>query len=110
MTIQCGIVGKIPFDVSPEDKFQVSFDIANWLDEDTIASVAYSAVDKDGETATSSVLDSDKHENTTTVIKPYVMGGGTDEKRYTVKMLATMASGQIKAFYIKFRVNAAGGA
>ena len=102
--IECGITGRIPFDVAPDDAFQVSFDIAEWLDEDTIQTVAYSAKDEEGE-ANSDVLDSDKHENTNTVLKPWIKGGGVDHKEYAVKCKATMASAQVKSFYVKFTVN-----
>ena len=94
-------VGKIPYNVSPDDQFQVTIDISAWLGADTISSVAYSAVDEDGEPATATVLDAAKHLNTNTVLKPYIKGGGSGIN-YIVKCLALTANDDKKAFYVKF--------
>ena len=100
MSINCDDVGFVPYAVNPDDEFQITFDISTWLGTDTISSVAYSAVDNDGTDAAAAVLDADNHENTTTVIKPWIKGG-TDATLYTVKMLVTTTAGAVKAFYIK---------
>jgi hypothetical protein len=105
MTIECELTGRIPYDIAPDDEFQVTFDIAEWLGDDQISSVAYSAVDEDGESATAAVLDAAEHDNTETVIKPFIKGGGTNDKKYTVKCEVTTVTGYTKSFYIKFRVN-----
>jgi hypothetical protein len=104
MTIECGITGRIPYDIAPGDEFQVTFDISSWLNGGAISSVAYSAVDEDGVDATALVLDAAEHDNTDTVIKPYVKGGGTDLKEYTVKCDVTTLTGYVKAFYVKYAV------
>lgn len=101
MTISCDDVGYIPYEINPDDQFQVTFDISTWLGSDTIASVAYSAMDADGNDETANVLVAESHQNTTTVIKPYIKGNTTGEI-YTVKMLVTTSTGDKKAFYLKF--------
>ena len=104
MTIECDDIGYIPYEINPDDQFQVTFDISDWLGSDTISSVAYSAVDADGTDVSDDVLSAADHDNTNTVIKPYIKGG-TDGVVYTVKMLVTTTGGDIKAFYIKFVCN-----
>ena len=101
MTIECEDVGFIPYAVNPDDQFQLTFDISDWLGSDTISSVDYTAVDGDGVDVSATVLDAARHTNTTTVIKPYVLGGD-DGEVYTIKCLVTTAAGDKKAFYIKF--------
>ena len=101
MTIECEDEGFIPYEINPDDQFQVSFDIETWLGADTIASVVYSAVDDAGADATATVLDADSHANTDTVIQPYITGG-VDGTKYTIKMLVTTTDGDVKAFYIVF--------
>jgi len=101
MSITMENTGMIPYSLSPNDGFQVTIDISDWLGSDTIESVAYSAVDGDGEDASATVLDAEKHTNTTTVIKPYLKGGTTGTI-YTVKCLVTTAAGDDKAFYLKY--------
>ena len=102
MTIQCKTVGEIPYPIGSSDEFQVTFDISDWLGTDEIDSVDYSAVDETGADASTDVLDAANHANTTTVIKPYIKGGGTNNKQYTVKMIVTTVNIYKKAFYIKF--------
>lgn len=104
MTIECETVGWIPFDIAPDDEFQVTFDISSWLGIDQISSVDYSAEDESGNDATSDVLDAGEHDNTATVIKPYIKGGGVDDKEYMVKCKVTSVSGYTKSFYVKFAV------
>ena len=104
MTINCNTIGIINSPLGTSDEFQVTFDISTWLGTDTINTVAYSAVDETGADATATVLTLANHTNTTTVIKPYIKGGGTDDKRYTIKMIATTVNVYKKAFYIKFNV------
>ena len=101
MTIECLDVADIPYELNPDDQFQISFDISTWLGSDTIASVAYTAYDEDGTDVSTTVLDADSHENTTTVIQPYIKGG-LDAEIYKIKMLVTTAGGDIKAFYARF--------
>ena len=103
MSINCGAVGVVPFPVAPDDEYQVTFDISSWLGSTSIASVAYSAVDEFGTDATTDVLVAAKHTNTTTVIKAYIKGG-TANRSYTVKCVATAnnADASKKTFYIKF--------
>ena len=102
MTINCKTIGEILQPLGSSDEFQVSFDISTWLGTDEISSVAYSAVDETGADATADVLTLANHANTTTIIKPYIKGGSTNKKQYTVKMLPTTVNGYKKAFYIKF--------
>ena len=100
-TIEIESLATIPDYVHPDDEFAVSIDISTWLDSDTISSVAYSAVDEDGDTATTTVLDAAQHTNTTTVIVPYIKGG-THDVKYMVKMIVSTAGGDEKTFYQKF--------
>lgn len=101
MTIDCDDIGFVPYELNPDDEFQVTMDISTWLGVDTIAGVVYSAVDDDGEDATAVVLDDGQNTNTNTVIKPYLKGG-TDGSKYSIKMLVTTDGGDEKAFYIIF--------
>ena len=86
------------------DQFQATFDISTWLGTDTISAVAYSAVDNDGNDASADVLDAASHDNTSTVIKPYIKGGA-DGVVYTVKMLVTTAGGDAQTFSARAVVN-----
>ena len=104
MSTNCKTVGRINEPLGSNDEFQVTFDISTWLGTDEISSVAYSAVDERGDDATADVLDAGKHAHTTSVIKPFLKGGGTNKKQYTVKMLPTTVNAYKKAFYIKFKV------
>jgi len=101
MSIECEDIGFVPFALNPSDALQVTYDISNYLGSDTIAGVAYSAVDNNGNSATGIVLDALEHDNTDTVIKPYIKGG-TSGLTYTVKCLVTTAAGDKKAFYVRF--------
>jgi len=101
MTIEMTTLGVLPDYKAPDDQFQITIDISDWLETDQIDSVAYSAVDENGDTATTTVLDSLKHTNTTTVIKPYIKGG-THEVTYTVKCVATTVLGDKKTVYVRF--------
>lgn len=103
MSIKCGVRAKVPYPLSMSDEFQVSFDISSWLGTDIIDDVTYSAVDEDGETVTD-VYDTNKSGYTSSMIKPYLKGGSTDNKRYTVKALVTTLNTYKKAFYIIFDV------
>jgi len=106
MTINCKDIGAIPYDLASGDGFQVTFDIATWLGlTDTIASVVYSATDEHGTVVTLTALLLANHTNTTTVIKPWILGPAVgNNKHYTVKMVVTTAAAMIKAFYIKYSV------
>ena len=75
-----------------------------WLGTDVIDGVAYSAIDGDGEVATV-CYDSIKSAYDNTVIKPYLKGGGTDDKKYIVKAFVTTLNIYKKAFYIEFKVS-----
>jgi len=102
MSVNCGDTGFVPYSLNPSDQMQVTFDISTWLGSDTIASVVYSAVDDNGDAATPTVLDAAEHEQTTTVVKPYVLGGDHGHT-YTIKCLVTTTAGDQKAFYINFK-------
>lgn len=102
MSITMENTGMIPYSLSPDDEFQITMDISDWLGTDEISSVTYSAVDGDGTDATATVLDAGKHTNTTTVIKPYIKGG-LDDTIYTIKCLVATSDGDDKAFYSKFQ-------
>lgn len=103
MTIKIDAVGVIPFELAPGDEMQVTIDIEDWLGTDNISSVAYTAVDGDGVDAASTVLDANKHTNTTTVVKPFIKGGA-DGENYVVKCLVTSdaTNADKKAFYVKW--------
>lgn len=104
MSTNCEIIGHIEQPLSPGDEVQPTFDISAWLGTDEIASMVYSATDESGTNVTATVLTLAKHSNTTTVIKPWIKGGATNNKQYTVKMVATTVNAEIKAFYIKYSV------
>lgn len=104
MSTNCKTIGHIEQPLGSGDEVQPTFDISTWLGTDAISSVVYSAVDETGADATATVLTLAKHSNTTTVIKPWIKGGGTSNKRYTVKMLPTTVNTEKKAFYIKYSV------
>lgn len=102
MSIECLDVGYIPYDLNPDDQFRISMDISTWLGDDTIESVEYSAVDDAGTDVTATVLDADQHSFTTTVLQPYVLGGGVDDAIVKIKMKVTTTGGDLKAFYINY--------
>ena len=102
MTINCKDIGVLPYSLTPGDGFQLTFDISTWLGVDTIVSVVYSATDEYGDDVTATALTLANHSNTTTVIKPWVLGAATTNKQYTVKMAVTTAAAMKKAFYIKY--------
>ena len=105
MTINCKDIGAIPYNLASGDGFQVTFDISTWLGVDTIASVVYSATDGRGTDVTATALKLANHTNTTTVIKPWILGPAAgSNKHYTIKMVVTTAAAMKKAFYIKFSV------
>jgi hypothetical protein len=103
MTIKCKETGVIPYPIAPDDEFQVDFDISTWMGLDSISSVAFSAVDEDG-TNSPGVLNGGGHDSAQT-IQPYLKGGGTDHKSYTVKCKVTTLAGYKKSFYVKFSVD-----
>ena len=105
MTINCKDIGALPYDLVPADGFQVTFDISTWLGVDTIASVVYSATDGRGTDVTATELLLANHTNTTTIIKPWILGPAAgNNKHYTIKMVVTTAAAMTKAFYIKYSV------
>lgn len=94
----------IPKTKSVFEEFPVSIDFTNWLDGETISSVVYSAsVVATGADATSAVLDSNKHSNTTTAARPWIKGG-TANTSYDVKVQMTSSSGAKKDARIRFSV------
>jgi len=101
MSINCITVGVIPFELSPDDKFRVDFDISAWLDTVTIASVTWTAIDEFGTDATATVLTALSCTFTDTVLKPSILGG-VSNRSYTVKMKMTASDASIKNFYIKW--------
>lgn len=106
MSIKIDTIGLIPFDLDPDDNFQVTIDISDFVDDDVIDAVVFSAEDEDGVDATADVVDDAKCAFTDTVIQPYIKGG-TDGKSYIVKCLATMdnVNADEKAFYVKWDCN-----
>jgi hypothetical protein len=104
MSIKCQVTGEIPYNLSPGDKFLITFDISSWLGTDEISSVAYSATDENGVAATV-CFDSDLSQKTTTVFKPYIKAGDVDNKKYTLKCLVTTMTSYLKAFYVIIPVN-----
>jgi len=105
MTINCKDIGVLPYNLAVADSFQLTFDISTWLGVDTIASVVYSATDGRGTDVTATALVLANHTNTTTIIKPWILGPAAgSNKHYTIKMVVTTAAAMKKAFYIKFSV------
>lgn len=104
MTVYCELIGKIEEPLATTDEVQPQFDISSWLSTDQINSVTYSAYDELGASATTDVLNAAKHTNTTTVIKPWIKGGGTNNKQYTVQMQVTTLNAEKRTFYIIFDV------
>lgn len=105
MSTYVDLVGKIEYTLASDSQVQPTFDISAWLGTDTIASVSYSAYDELGADKSSTVLDALKHTNTTTVIKPWIKGGGVNNKQYTVQMKVTTSStGEVITFFIVYNV------
>lgn len=104
MTTYCEVVGNILHPLSPGDEVQPQFDISTWLDTDAISSVTFSATDEAGSDVSATALDAGKNAYTTSVLKPWIKGAATDDKRYTVKMTVTTVNGEIMTFYIKYGV------
>jgi len=89
------------------DEWLVSIDLTKWLDSEEISSVTYIANDiKTRKVVTSTVLDSTKCTNTTTVVKPFVQAG-SDGATYVVTMkIATDGSPVSKgSFFLKFSID-----
>ena len=84
MTIEIESLAVIPDYVHPSDLFDVTIDISTWLGADTIASAVLSAVDEDGDDATTTVLGTGS--NTNTVITVNLKGGGTHDVKYMIKI------------------------
>ena len=85
-------------------EFPVTLDLTKWLSSETISTVTYSATKvSDGTSATSDVLDENKHTNTTALVKPWIKGGTSGES-YLVKMDVTSSANAKDSFYIKFTV------
>ena len=101
MTIEFETLATLPDYVHPDDEFGVTMDISSWLGVDTIVSVAYTAVDDDGDVATTTAIDAAQCSNTNTVITVYVTGGAHDTW-YIVKCVVDTAAGDVKTFYLKF--------
>ena len=101
MTIEFESLAEYPDWVHPDDEFGVDIDISTWLDADTISSVAYSAVDDDGDDASTTVVDVAQCSETTDTITLYIKGGSHDEW-YIIKMIVSTAGGDEKTFYLKF--------
>ena len=105
MSTNCKVIGFIEQPLAPGDEVQPTFDISSWLNTDEITGTpVYSATDERGTDVTADVLTLAKHTNTTTVLKPWIKGGATSNKQYTVKMLPTTLNAEKKAFYIKYSV------
>lgn len=77
----------------PQDEFAVDIDISDWLGEDTISTVVF--------TASGDVLDAAKNTYTNTMIKPYLQSG-VDGLDYMISMQATTAAGDVGTFYLRF--------
>jgi len=85
-------------------QFAVELDLSAWLGTETISTVTYSAKClEDDSVATTTVLDSTKHSNTTTTVKPWIKAG-TSRKTYLVKMTVTGSAGSIEIFGLQFGV------
>ena len=109
MSTNCKTIGYIDEPLGSDDEVQPTFDISTWLGTDAITGTpVYTAYDERGTDATATVLDALKHTNTTTVLKPWIKGGGTNNKQYTVKIFPTTVNGEKKAFYIKYFVRDVG--
>ena len=105
MSTNCKVIGHIEQPLSPGDEVQPTFDISSWLGTDEISGIpVYSATDERGTDVTATVLTLAKHTNTTAVLKPWIKGGATSNKQYTVKMVPTTLNAEKKAFYIKYSV------
>ena len=87
-----------------EDSFQIRFNIGAWLATDAIDSASYTAWDELGQDATANVIDAAKSSYTTDALRPWIKGGGTNKKQYTVQMKATATCGESLTFYLKFEV------
>ena len=86
-------------------EFPVEIDLTSWVGTDTIASVAYSAVDKaDGSDVSSTVIDAAQCANTTLMIYPFIQAG-TDKAIYVVTCVVTTTAGSIESFYLEFGIN-----
>ena len=94
-------LAEFPDYVHPADEFGVDIDISTWLDTDTISSVVYTAVDDDGDDATSTVLITGQCSETSTIMTVYIKGG-THDNWYILKMVVSTTAGDEKTFYLKF--------
>lgn len=86
-------------------EFFCIIDIEEWMEGDTIASVNFSAIDRDtGLDATSTVLDLVKSTYTSDrYLKPFIKGGDEGAK-YRVQIQVTTNSDAKEEFYIDFTI------
>ena len=85
----------------------VSIDLTKWLGTENISSVTYTAKDiKTRKTVTSTVLDTTKCANTTTVVKPFIQAG-SDGATYVITMQVYTNSNPVSRdeFFLVFSVN-----
>jgi len=92
--------------LSTDCSVQIRFDISSWLSTDTIASVTFKAFDELGTDVTATVLDAGN--STFTLdgsLRPWIKGGSTNKKQYTVAMkVTTNSTGEVMTFYLRYRV------
>ena len=88
------------------DAATVELDISEWLEEETIQDVTYSAVDSAGDPATAEVLDLGLSSYLGDFLLPYIKGG-VDGEKYTVLCQVNTVEGNYQEFRIVFTVREA---
>jgi len=85
------------------DEAYVEIDITEWLEDETIQTVDFSAVDELGADATSVVLDVGQSTFNGVYLYPFVVGG-VDATRYYVLCQVTTVEGSQQEFRVTFKV------
>ena len=88
------------------DEAYVEIDIAEWLENETINAVTFTAVDSDGTDATSVVLDVGQSTFSGSLVYPFIKGG-VDLQRYTVLCQVDTVEGSQQEFRVVFTVREA---
>jgi hypothetical protein len=93
----------------PKATFDEAFtevNIADWLGQETISDVTFSAVDSAGGDATAAVLDLILSTFTGTYLYPWIKGG-VDGEKYTVLCQVDTAEGSQQEFRVIFKIREA---
>ncbi len=88
------------------DEAYVEIDIADWLENETINAVTFTAVDSAGGDATAVVLDVGQSTFNGSLVYPFIKGG-VDLEKYTVLCQVDTVEGSQQEFRVVFKIKEA---